>query len=247
MEKSTSSTSPITAIFSKKESEEFPPLQTQTTPVKPHTQRRRASLFEPQIRANDFGNSSLVHADFPRRRSNSLTSLRPVDKREKFEKQRAHRIVQQVLSRELERFKSYNDKACGDASRKIAFIVKDRVCSAFDLSGCKVICLCYITKRAKPSLAIDSGCAWNELKSTMDNDAFVDCVYKNSDIMSVVSVYVIHCPRVEMKTSVMGLFQEPKIPFRSKARSRTISLPVTGSRDGGIFMPPLQRRDDWKN
>lgn len=223
MEKSATSTTPITAKFSKRESEGFPPLQTQTTPVKPHTQRRRASLFEPQVRSNDFGNSWLVHADFPRRRSNSLTSLRPVDKREKFEKQRVHRIVQQVLSMELERFKSYNDKECEDASRKIAFIVKDRVCSAFDLSGCKVICLCYITKRAKPSLAIDSGCAWNELKSTMDNDAFVDCVYKNSDITSVVSVFFIHCPRVEVKKYEMDLFQEPKIAFRSKARSFTIS------------------------
>lgn len=122
---------------------------------------RRASLFVPQRCQEDFGSAFLSHADFPKPRAKSLISLN-LERKEEFSEQEAHKMMEQVLNMELS-FKSYDAKECSNASSNIASKLKEKLFNTFDLSGCKVICLCYITKRAKPSLAIDSGCAWDEV------------------------------------------------------------------------------------
>jgi len=106
-------------------------------------------------------------------------------------------------------FKAYDTKECAASSHKIAKLVKEKICNTFDLLGCKVICLCYITKRAKPSLAIDSGCAWDQLTSTVEKDAFVDYVYKNQTIVAVASLFVIYCQRFCSKKMGQDLLQCP--------------------------------------
>ena len=150
--------------------------------------RRRRSLFVPQRCQEDFGSAFLSHADFPKAKAKSL-SLNRVRK-EEFSTQAAHKMMEQVLNMELS-FKSYDEKECANASSNITKNLKEKLFNTFDLSGCKVICLCYVTKRAKPSLAIDSGSAWNETKSTADKDTFVDYVYKNQDIVAVASVFLV--------------------------------------------------------
>lgn len=182
--------------------------------------RRRRSLFVPQRCESDIGNAFLTHADFPKARAKSLCSLNR-DKKEEFEKQAAYNIIEQVINMELS-FKSYDDKECAASSHKIAKKIKEKICNKFDLPDCKVICCCYVTKRAKPSLAIDSGGAWDELKSTVDKDAFVDYVYKNQNIVAVASVFVIHCGRsASMKTGI-DMLQVPSTSL-PKARSATFS------------------------
>ena len=185
--------------------------------------RRRRSLFVPERCENDIGNAFLTHADFPTARGKSLSSLNR-QKKEQFEKQAAYRILEQTVNMELS-FKAYDAKECAASSHKIAKLVKEKICNTFDLPGCKVICLCYITKRAKPSLAIDSGCAWDQLKSTVEKDAFVDYVYKNQTIVAVASLFVIYCQRFFSKKMGQDLLQVPNTPLPT-ARSATISEPV---------------------
>ena len=184
--------------------------------------RRRTSLFVPQRCQGDFGSAFLSHADFPKAKAKSLLSLN-LERKEKFSEQAAHKIMERVLNMELS-FKSYDAKECANASSNITKKLKEKLFNAFDLSGCKVICLCYITKRAKPSLAIDSGCAWDDVKSTVDKDTFVDYVYKNQDIVAVASVFVVGCKKLGCPKSA-GLpvsLPAPSFPL-TKVRSATFS------------------------
>lgn len=198
--------------------------------------RRRRSFFIPHRCENDIGNCFLSHADFPKARAKSLTAL-GVQKKEEFKKQGACRILEQTMNTELS-LKKYDAKECSASSHKIAKLAKERICSTYELTGCKVICLCYITKRAKPSLTIDSGCAWDELKSTIEKDAFVDFVYKNQDIVAVASVFVIHCRRLGSKKTASDLLEVPP-----KAGSASMSEPARKRKDSSVFtnMPQLQR------
>lgn len=199
--------------------------------------RRKNSLFIPHRCENDIGNSFLSHADFPKARAKSVTAL-GVQKKDEFNKQGAYRILEQTMNTELS-FKNYDAKECSASSHKIAKLAKEKICSTYELTGCKVICLCYITKRAKPSLAIDSGCAWDELKSTVEKDAFVDFVYKNQDIVAVASVFVIHCRKLGSKKTAADLLDA--VP--TKAGSASISEPARKRKDSSVFtnMPQLQR------
>ena len=201
------------------------------TSAKLWARRRRRSLFVPQRSQEDFGSAFLSHADFPKARAKSLLALN-LERKEEFNKQAVHKMMEQVLNMELS-FKSYDAKECANASNNITQNLKEKLCNTFDLSGCKVICLCYITKRAKPSLAIDSGCAWDETKSAVDKDAFVDYVYKNQDIVAVASVFVVYfkklgCPR---SAALPDPLPSPSVPL-PEVRSATFSEPA---RRGQLF------------
>lgn len=76
-------------------------------------------------------------------------------------------------------FKFYDLKECEIVLKKIVKILNEKLSSMFDLFGCKMICLCYIIKCVKFFLVIDSGCVWDEMKSIVEKDVFVDYVYKN--------------------------------------------------------------------
>ena len=195
--------------------------------------RRRHSLFVPQRSESDFGNAFLTHADFPKIRAKSLSALGCVRK-QVFDKQETYRILEQTVNMELS-FKSYDAKECFASSHEIAKMAKEKICSMFWLSGYKVICLCYITKRAKPSLAIDSGCAWDELKITVDKDAFVDYVYKNHGIVAVAAVFVIQCQSTGSKKTGINPLGVPGSLSLPKTRSATISEPARKRKDSGVF------------
>ena len=240
MEHSTLNPPALTPLHTSHESEPSLTLRGLTN-AKLWARRRRRSLFVPQRCESDIGNAFLTHADFPKARANSLTSLNR-DRKEEFEKQAAYKIIEQVINMELS-FKSYDAKECAASSQKIAKLIKDKICNTFDLSGCKVICSCYVTKRAKPSLAIDSGCAWDELKSTVDKDAFVDYVYKNQNIVAVASVFVVHCGRSASAKTGIDMFQVPSTSI-PKARSATFSESGRMRKDGSVFLP-LPQRNEW--
>lgn len=76
-------------------------------------------------------------------------------------------------------FKLYDVKECVIVLSNIVKKLKEKFFNIFDLLGFKVICLCYIIKWVKFLLVIDSGCVWDEVKSIVDEDIFVDYVYKN--------------------------------------------------------------------
>ena len=211
------------------------------TNAKQWTRQRRRSLFVPQRCESDIGNAFLTHADFPKTRARSLSSLTR-DKKEEFEKQAAYKIIEQVINMELS-FKSYDAKECAASAENIAKLIKEKICNTFNLPGCKVICSCYVTKRDKPSLAIDSGCAWDDLASTVDKDAFVDFVYRNQSIVAVASVFVIHCESSASMQTGMDSFQVPSTSL-PKARRATFSEPSRTRKDGDIFMP-LPQRNEW--
>ena len=215
------------------------------TNAKLWARRRRRSLFVPHRCEEDYGNAFLSHADFPKARAKSLSALNH-KRKAAFDKQTAHKIMEQVLNMELS-FKSYDAKECANASNNIVKILKEKLYSTFDLSGCKFICLCYITKRAKPSLAIDSGSAWDEIRSTVDKDEFVDYVYKNQDIVAVASVFVICCQRLDWKQSAMDSLQLPSTSL-PKAKSASFSEPIRRGQElySDIFMkvsPP--KKNEW--
>ena len=207
--------------------------------------RRRRSLFDPRRCEDDYGNAFLSHADFPKSRAKSLSALNR-DRKAAFDKQTAHKMMEQLLNMELS-FKAYDAKECAHASNNIAKILKEKIHNTFDLSGYKVICLCYITKRSKPSLAIDSGCAWDDMRSTVDKDAFVDYVYKNQEIVAVASVFVICCQRLGSKKGAVDCLQAPS-SFLPKARSATFSEPVRKGQelfsDPFINIAPL-KKNEW--
>lgn len=210
--------------------------------------RRRRSLFVPQRCQEDFGSAFLSHADFPKARAKSLLSLNR-ERKEEFSGQAAHKMMEQVLNMELS-FKSYDAKECANASSNITKKLKEKLFNTFDLSGCKVICLCYITKRAKPSLAIDSGSAWDEKKSTVDKDAFVDYVYKNHDIVAVASVFVVCCKKLgcPKSTALPDSLPAPSVPLQ-KARSATFSEPARRGQGvyGDVFISSLspRKKNEW--
>lgn len=210
--------------------------------------RRRRSLFVPQRCQDDFGSAFLTHADFPKARAKSLLALSR-QRKEEFSEQAARKIMEHFLNMELS-FKSYNAKECADASNNITKKLKEKLFNTFDLSGCKVVCLCHITKRAKPSLAIDSGCAWDEMKSAVDRDAFVDCVYKTQDIVAVVSVFVVRCKKFgsPKNAAFPDILPAPTVPL-SKARSATFSEPTRRGQDvcGEVIISSLSpsKKNEW--
>ena len=209
--------------------------------------RRRRSLFVPQRCQEDLGSAFLSHADFPKARVKSLLSLNR-ERKEEFCEQAARKTMEQVLNMELS-FKSYDAKECANASGNITKKMKEKLFNTFDLSGCKVICLCYVTKRSKPSLAIDSGSAWDEMKSTADEDAFVDYVYKNQDIVAVASVFVVSCKKLDGRKSAAlpNSLLAPCVPL-PKA-SATLSEPARRGQEvyGDVFKSSLSRRkkNEW--
>ena len=159
------------------------------------TRRRRNSLFEPRRCSLDVGNAFLSHADFPKSRMKASVSLNhQINSYYEFNKEAAYRIMEQVVSMELS-LKSYNSKECALSTQNISLLIKDKLSSSFDLSHYKIICLCQISKRAKPSPAIDSGCAWNDMKCSVERDVFVDYVYKNRYIVAIATVFAIDCRR----------------------------------------------------
>lgn len=243
MEQSSLNPATLTPVSSPKEETTGLTIR-QVANVKIWAHRRRKSLFVPQRCETDYGNALLTHADFPKARAKSLSALNR-DRKLQFDKQMAHKMMEQVLNMELS-FKSYDLKECEIASKKIAKTLNEKLSSAFDLSGCKMICLCYITKRAKPSLAIDSGCAWDEMKSTVEKDAFVDYVYKNQTIVAVASVFVISCRRFPTRKVVLdNLYaQGTSVP---KARSAVMSEPARRSHESSdrMFGVPPPRKDEW--
>lgn len=243
MEQSILNPPTLTPLSASKEPEPHLTLKG-VTQAKLWARRRRRSLFVPERCESDIGNAFLTHADFPKTRAKSLSALNR-ERKQEFEKQAAYKILEQVLNVELS-FKSYDGKECAASSHKIAKLVKDKICNTFELPGCKVISLCYITKRAKPSLAIDSGCAWDELKSTVDNDTFVDYVYKNQDIVAVASVFVVHCQRFGLKKTGVDPLQVPGTSALPKARSATFPEQGRKRHDSGVFMSlPLPQRNEW--
>jgi len=212
--------------------------------------RRRRSLFVPQRCQEDLGNAFLSHADFPKAKMKSLPSLTR-ERREEFTEQAAHKMMEQVLNMELS-FKSYDAKECANASSNITKKLKEQLFNAFDLSGCKVVCLCYITKRAKPSLAIDSGCAWDEMKSNADKDAFVDYVYKNQDIVAVASVFVVCCKKLDSPRSAAlspDSLSAPSVPLQKAKLCATLSEPARRRQEvyRDVFVSSLspRKKDEW--
>ncbi|XP_022786593.1 uncharacterized protein LOC111326788 [Stylophora pistillata] len=207
-------------------------------------QRRRRSLFVPQRCETDYGNALLTHADFPKARIKSLCALNR-ERKLQYDKQLAHKMMEQVANIELS-FKSYDIKECETASNKITNTLNKKLSSTFDLSGCKMICLCYIAKRAKPSLSIDSGCAWDEMKRTVEKDAFVDYVYKNQRIVAVISVLDISCRRFPSTKVGLDNLQTPSTSL-PKARSAAMSEPAGRSHElsDGMFGVAPPRKDQW--
>ena len=181
---------------------------------------RRHSLFIPKKSDDDIGISVLAHADFPQPRPRSLSSLDKTQREPGFDKEIAHKIMDEVMSQELA-YKAYDLKECSSLSQGIVDGIRSRVSSTFSLSGFKLLCTCNITKRARNSMHMESGCAWDETKSSILKDSFVDCVFKNSDIVAICTVYCVYCKKVTKPT-----LSAPEAAFPTKpARRCTISEP----------------------
>ena len=158
---------------------------------------RRRSLFIPERSHDDIGTSVLAHADFPQARAKSFTSLSKEHREPGCDKEIAHKIMEEIMNQELAH-KKYDAKECASITHEIVDAIQNRVSSVLNLRGFKLVCTCYITKRAKNSMHMESGCAWDERKNTIFKDCFVDCVFKNTEIVAVSTVYCVCCKRAEL-------------------------------------------------
>ena len=190
---------------------------------------RRRSLFSPErSHGDDIGTSVLAHADFPQ---GSFTSLNEEHREPGCDKEIAHKIMEEIMNQELAH-KKYDAKECASITHEIVDAIQNRVSSVLNLRGFKLVCTCYITKRAKNSMHMESGCAWDERKNTILKDCFVDCVFKNTEIVAVSTVYCVCCKRAEPDITATKprrhTISEP--PRRKELEEKWLSSPPSRSR-----------------
>ncbi|XP_001637229.2 uncharacterized protein LOC5517148 [Nematostella vectensis] len=154
--------------------------------------RRRKSLFEPEKVVHDLGTSTLSHADFPivnpkPANDNKATEITGFDKKVIFE------ILKEVLDQGFEGL-TYEQRDTARLCHEIARTLKERL-ALLHISEFKLVCTCYDTRRAKPCMQIESGCAWDELHCSIDKDGFVEYVFQNEELAVVGTVYGVHCGR----------------------------------------------------
>lgn len=159
--------------------------------------RRRRSLFEPEKCENDIGESVLSHADFPAPSMSRSPSKMANSEDMGFDRELIYEILEHEVKQKLQS-KTYDSSECESICRQLANAVKERI-SALEIKNYKIVCSFYISKRAKPSMKMDSGCAWDELLATVDKDSFVDYVFQNDSISAVGSVYGVCCERPRQK------------------------------------------------
>lgn len=158
--------------------------------------RRRRSLFEPEKCENDIGASILSHADFPAPSRSPSKMAHSEDMG--FDKELIYKILEHEMNQKLQS-KTYDSPTeCESICRQLANAVKERI-SELEIKNYKVVCTFFISKRCKPSMKMDSGCAWDELLATVDKDSFVDYVFQNDSISAVGSVYGVCCERPRQK------------------------------------------------
>ena len=176
--------------------------------------RRRTSLFEPkertETRFKDHGFAVVTHADYPTRgRSRSL----PADVEGQrsspsgFVREAIRGIIKRVLETELNG-RRYVASQCPGLTRQIVNTLRVKA-TALELENYKFICTCLITKRLKSLPTVQSGCAWDENRASIEKDGFAEYAYKSDDIVAVGSVY--------------GVYKE-KRSARGKARRNTKEL-----------------------
>jgi hypothetical protein len=112
-----------------------------------------------------------------------------------FNSVKVKKIIHDVLEDEL-CGKSYSPKDCNAAARDLVNIIKDKV-SELHLPNYKLACTCLITKRIKPAPVIESGCVWDNAKSSVEQDNFVEFLYKNEDLYALGTVYGVYDGKFE--------------------------------------------------
>ncbi|XP_031562866.1 uncharacterized protein LOC116298506 [Actinia tenebrosa] len=160
--------------------------------------RRRKSLFETEKCDNDIGASILSHADFPAASMSRSASKMSHSEGMGFDRELIYEILEHEVKQKLQS-RTYDSTECESVCRQLANAVKERI-SALEIKNYKIVCTFYISKRAKPSMKMDSGCAWDELLATVDKDSFVDYVFQNDSISAVGSVYGVCCEKPRQKT-----------------------------------------------
>ncbi|EDO46890.1 predicted protein, partial [Nematostella vectensis] len=108
----------------------------------------------------------------------------------KFDRDKVTKIIVDVFKNKLANM-HYNAKDCQAMAKELASVIREK-CVELHLPGYRLVCTCTITKRLKPAPAIESGCLWDEKRSSIDNDSFAEYVYKNMDIYAIGTVYGVH-------------------------------------------------------
>ncbi|XP_020906222.1 uncharacterized protein LOC110244358 [Exaiptasia diaphana] len=171
----------------------------------PKTRQRSRSLFEaerPKLTETDRGVFVLSHADFPKR---ERTQSDPTDP-DKFvlkpmlaNQGKIKKIIHDIFENALAT-KSYNAKESGAIAALLAAKIRDKV-SELQLVSYKLACTCLITKRAIPAPVVESGCVWNSRNTSVDQDSFVEFLYKSQELYALGTVYGIYDPKFEKPTS----------------------------------------------
>jgi len=182
--------------------------------------KRRRSLFDCEKSDVDFGMSTLSHADFPtptalRRRATSLVTYEELG----FDKQMMFEILEQEMNNKLNG-KEYDPARCDLLSKQLVIAVRDRI-TTMNLKNFKILCVCYISKRASPAMTVESGCAWDEFIATVDKDSFVDCTFQNESISAVGTIYGVSTQRVRQKPATRSSsFPKTRTSSMIDARSK---------------------------
>lgn len=174
--------------------------------VKPRKTRERSkSLFEaerPKLTETDHGVFVMTHADFPQRIRTHSVPIDPEQLKSKssaFNSTAVRKIIHDVLENKLYG-KSYSSKECNSAVKDIANIIKDKM-SELEMPHYKFACTCLITRRIKPAPVVESGCVWDNAKTSVDEDNFAEFLYKNEDLYALGTVYGIYDGKFEKKSA----------------------------------------------
>ena len=103
--------------------------------------------------------------------------------------------------------RKYVASECAKTTRELVNILRDKVVE-LGMKKYKFICTCYITQKLKPAPSVQSGCAWDEGAIGIDKDGFAEYIYKNDDLIAVVTVYGVYVQKMSEREKCIKSIKE---------------------------------------
>lgn len=157
---------------------------------------RRSSLFVPEHPSIDYGISVVCHADHPRKdhsvstRFNTEKTIPEEEESSSFNDDIVRQLIREVLEYYLNGIE-YRKKECDELCKQIIDDMRKKI-AILDCKGYKMICTCVVSSISKPPLWLQSGCTWNRELTNIDQDRFVEFVFKNKEFYAIATVFAVY-------------------------------------------------------
>ena len=180
--------------------------------------KRRSSLFSIEKTMLDTGTAVVSHADFPRPRSKSLPARKVSSPALRFSKEMLTEMIKDVLEEEM-KGKEYNEKDCAEQTHLLVAAMKSQI-TRMNIPNFKFICTCHLTRRMDQyPMSIESGCAWDETKTSVEKDIFAEKVYKSENILAIGSVYGIYTSDFNNLHAIKAIRAQKSLSFAIRKTS----------------------------